>query len=367
MAHVTHMTPDYLSLHTGVEKMTVTLIDANHCAGAVMFLFQGYFGCILHTGDFRYFDGMLDIPLFTNGIVINTLYLDNTYCDPKCEFPTKTEAKEKILEIIHNNSDKYIRFGLDTLGKEDLLHQIAKDQEFPIFVDEFRYKTAKLLGCGEYFTLNPEETYIRVEKKSSVNKSSMAFLKKISPTIGIIPSALYQGRDNPFAKSETIFVVPYSDHSSFSELKKFVAKLKPQRIIPIVRKKKIDEGSHDRADMSIFAAEMSSNAGHHVFDVPPTVETSMSRNVNATINCGSKKRKASTSYFNGRSKRPCGIVFSPKKQLGVCRQDKSYISESCEENEKGEKNSAYILSCNKTITELVITTASEVLPRGSWE
>lgn len=37
----------------GAETMEVTVIDANHCPGAVMFLFKAYFGTVLCTGDFR--------------------------------------------------------------------------------------------------------------------------------------------------------------------------------------------------------------------------------------------------------------------------------------------------------------------------
>jgi DNA cross-link repair 1B protein len=40
------------------EQMVVNLIDANHCPGSVMFLFEGYFGKVLYTGDFRYTDLM---------------------------------------------------------------------------------------------------------------------------------------------------------------------------------------------------------------------------------------------------------------------------------------------------------------------
>lgn len=35
----------------GKEKLTVTLIDANHCPRSVMFLFEGYFGTVLYTGQ----------------------------------------------------------------------------------------------------------------------------------------------------------------------------------------------------------------------------------------------------------------------------------------------------------------------------
>ena len=43
----------------GKEQMTVTALDANHCPGAAMFLLEGYFGTILHTGDFRYKPAMI--------------------------------------------------------------------------------------------------------------------------------------------------------------------------------------------------------------------------------------------------------------------------------------------------------------------
>ena len=321
--------------------MTVTLIDANHCAGAVMFLFQGYFGCVLYTGDFRYFDGMLDVHPFTNNIAINTLFLDNTYCDPQCEFPSKNEAKEMILEIIHNNPEKDLLFGLETVGKEELLRDVAIDQGYPVAVDTFRFETAEEYGCKEYFTLNRDETFIRVEKKSKVNKSSLGFLnRKIAPTIGVIPSALYSGRIDPFASCESIFVVPYSDHSSFSELKQFVAKLKPQRIIPIVSKHTMDEHSHDRTDMSIFSAEMSCDAGAYFVDVPPTVQAFMSGNNNTDCS----RRKAPSSYFHGISKRPCGIVFSPESQTEAPKdngKDANVTSESevdVKVNGKGKNN-----------------------------
>ena len=44
---------------TKKEGVSVVLMDACHCPGAVMFLFKGKMGTVLHTGDFRFHTSML--------------------------------------------------------------------------------------------------------------------------------------------------------------------------------------------------------------------------------------------------------------------------------------------------------------------
>ena len=45
--------PFQKELAPGLE-VTATFFDANHCAGAVMVLLEGYFGRYLYSGDFRF-------------------------------------------------------------------------------------------------------------------------------------------------------------------------------------------------------------------------------------------------------------------------------------------------------------------------
>lgn len=121
----------------GKETMTVTLIDANHCPGSAMFLFQGYFGSILYTGqymdtqrrlhlilflftmnkfdffagDFRYTPSMLREPCLRTNITIDVLYLDNTNCDPNRTIPSRQRATQQIKEIIRRHPNHSVVIG----------------------------------------------------------------------------------------------------------------------------------------------------------------------------------------------------------------------------------------------------------------
>lgn len=52
-----------LPLSPDGPTITVTLTSANHVPGSVMFVFSGFFGTILYTGDFRYSPRMLDLEV----------------------------------------------------------------------------------------------------------------------------------------------------------------------------------------------------------------------------------------------------------------------------------------------------------------
>ncbi|KAG5468373.1 hypothetical protein LSCM1_02353 [Leishmania martiniquensis] len=142
----------------GDDVFAVRLIPANHCPGAVMFLFaSSLFGTVLHTGDFR-FNGSQEtwrqlvptpnrrptyvppllcliqpgealrsltavtpamvvppVPFYEQLIaadealqevaqrqLLDVLFLDNTFCAPPYTFPPQWEATQTVIEVLHS-------------------------------------------------------------------------------------------------------------------------------------------------------------------------------------------------------------------------------------------------------------------------
>ena len=81
-------------------EIEVYLIDANHVPGSVMFLFSGYFGSVLYTGDFRLHSNHSEIAILPmlREKKLTRIYLDNTYCDPRFRQPCREEVTAAIAK-----------------------------------------------------------------------------------------------------------------------------------------------------------------------------------------------------------------------------------------------------------------------------
>ena len=115
-----------------IPHVTVTLIDANHCPGAAMLLLEGYFGVVLHTGDFRFDAERMGSHPALKGVSLDALYLDNTYGHPKFDLPTRLEAAAAVVHVIRQHPQHQIILGVDSLGKEELLHYLATYFGMPV-------------------------------------------------------------------------------------------------------------------------------------------------------------------------------------------------------------------------------------------
>ncbi|XP_041346696.1 5' exonuclease Apollo-like [Gigantopelta aegis] len=253
----THLVPVPSNDDEDASYIAVSVIDANHCPGSVMFLFEGSFGKILHTGDFRYKSELIENSVLHNHRdSIDVIYLDNTFCSSRCIFPAQHEARKEILDIIQQHRDCNVVLGMRKLGKEILLAWLGLTLKEWISVPGQMYSRIQTLGLPNVFRICDKSVRIRVEPFHLVSKKMLGRWNEVKRTIAILPTAIYTGiGGTPYANQNDVFVVPYSDHSSYSELLEFVSKLRPCAVVPIVSSTTrgpfgVDISS--RADMSCF-------------------------------------------------------------------------------------------------------------------
>ncbi|KAH8149703.1 uncharacterized protein LAJ45_06334 [Morchella importuna] len=192
----------------GVEGIRVRGLDANHCPGSMLFLFEETKKGgkrILHCGDFRASPEHLRHPLLTpgeeglKGQKIDLVYLDTTYLNPKYAFPAQNgvieacatmcvklqkEAETGVEEPItgknstmgsfmtganHAPSKKKGRLliivGTYSIGKERICLGIAKALGTKIFAPPNKLKICRQLEdpiLDNLLTSNPHEAQVHM-------------------------------------------------------------------------------------------------------------------------------------------------------------------------------------------------------------
>ena len=240
------------------DTVSVTLIDANHCPGAVMFLFRGPFGTILHTGDFRYDNNVReDLRRQLNTERIDLAFVDNTYADSDRTLLQEAEAVSNVLSIIRRQpKGTRIYIGIFKIGKEEILIAIARALRTRIRVSRVRRKRYRLMELPDVFVCADGNDYDEEEEEASYHievvhskgltqKRLREYQKAedesgsgrrcvgISLTgLGLRPTTTTTERkdDDDDDGANTIYTVPYSSHSSREELRSFLRDLRSREV-----------------------------------------------------------------------------------------------------------------------------------------
>ena len=264
----------------GSSRATVELIDANHCPGAVLFMFRLANGrTILHTGDFRYEPSMGTHVLSRLGSdVLDTLYLDTTYCEPQHIFPTQESVVKRVLaecRLLLESKRTLVLFGAYTIGKERIFLEVARQLNVRLHVCSPRLSTLACLDLSPKdmarFTTDASATrcaaeslspctamagltwpsfclrwavvpiaYLRFDRMRAMLKESNG---RYTSVIAFRPTGWCASSSAAGSKPQgrtlragplRIHEVPYSEHSSFAELQACVRTLQPRHIIPTV-------------------------------------------------------------------------------------------------------------------------------------
>ncbi|KAB2057471.1 hypothetical protein ES319_A11G171400v1 [Gossypium barbadense] len=247
-----------------VDGCEVILIDANHCPGSVQLLFKvpiknGIFERYVHTGGFRYCNSMKLNSYLIGFVGCDAIFLETTYCDPKCIFPSQEESIDYVVSVVDRIGKEFgkrrVLFLIATYvaGKEKILVEVARRCKTKICVDGRKMEILRVLGYGdgEVFTEDESESDVHVVGWSVLGETwpyfrpNFVIMEEVmvergyEKVVGFVPTGwTYEVKRNKFAVQTKdtfeIHLVPCLEHSNYDELKEYVKFLKPKKVIPTV-------------------------------------------------------------------------------------------------------------------------------------
>ncbi|XP_019902483.2 DNA cross-link repair 1A protein isoform X1 [Esox lucius] len=244
-----HILP--MNIQVTVDQVKVTLLDANHCPGAAMLLFFLPDGqTVLHTGDFRADPSMEDYYELMN-CRVQTLYLDTTYCSPEYTFPTQQEvinfATNTAFECVTQHPRTLVVCGSYSVGKEKVFLALAEVLGTKVCMSKDKFNTMCCLESErirQLITTAWETAQVHVLPMMQLNfKNLQAHLTRFSgqydKLLAFKPTGwtFSHGVEDVRPKVQgniSIYGIPYSEHSSYLELRRFVQWIQPLKIIPTV-------------------------------------------------------------------------------------------------------------------------------------
>lgn len=169
-------TPTMIELAPG-NSIRVTLIDANHCVGAVMFLIEGDGKAVLYTGDIRaetwWVNSIVQNPVLAPYVLglrhLDCIYLDTTFATkrtPYRNFPSKAEGiKELLKKVSAYPDDTIFYFHSWTFGYENVWIALSTFLDSRIHLDDYRTRIYGSLSSLDKRSLREAGLDVQSENK----------------------------------------------------------------------------------------------------------------------------------------------------------------------------------------------------------
>ncbi|CAN0096209.1 unnamed protein product [Lampetra planeri] len=249
-AHLHRLPLNTVSVVNGVR---VVLIDANHCAGASMFLFMVPDGrTILYTGHFRA-SAAMERNLQLAARRVDVCYMDTTCLPLEKEPPAREDvlrfATRLASSAVARNPRTMLACGYRAPGDEKLCLALAEAVGCRAAMAMENYDTLQLLGTGrarDLVTLDWHATRLHALAITKLSfKGLSAHLRRFSAQYDYLlafkPVAQWDFTGHSrlsdiqphISQNVIIYGVPFVDHSSRSELKRFVQWLRPRSLVPV--------------------------------------------------------------------------------------------------------------------------------------
>ncbi|CAI9763419.1 unnamed protein product [Fraxinus pennsylvanica] len=334
---------------------TVTAFDANHCPGAVMFLFEGNFGNILHTGDCRLTPECLQsLPEKYIGkkgkepkCRLDYVFLDCTFGQCSMKMPSRHIAIQQIINCIwkHPNAPT-VYLHCDLLGQEEILVEVSQTFGCKIFVDKAKHPecfnalelTAPEIlsqdSCSRFQLDGFPKLYEKAEAKIAEARANY----QQEPLI-IRPSAQWFACDEGFSQTEKrrkerpdqavrdlygVWHVCYSIHSSREELEWALQLLAPKWVVSTTPSCRAMELNYVKKHC--FKNQGASDDSlWKLLDIGVAASSVASDISNKSLSGSSEVEKTSESYVEPQSE-PIVISSSQRKRLSVSPPSKRPIT-----------------------------------------
>ncbi|TFK19414.1 hypothetical protein FA15DRAFT_674467 [Coprinopsis marcescibilis] len=256
------------------ETVTITLLDANHCPGAVMILIEGRQGAVLHTGDFRaepwFLDSLTRNPFLQPYLhnessegkpcpltrTLEAIYLDTASVLYSKEVPTKHSATSGLVTLMKLFPETtYFFINTWTWGYEDVLKAVASAFQTPIHVDRYKHSIYQHISDPFLRMITTQDSSatrfhacerfcrcsdVEVENKpGSYTNTTSTTGKRV---VYVNPVTMDEGHWARYRRETEVklrqgervdnLLVPLSRHSPLPELQRFVSMFRPRRVIP---------------------------------------------------------------------------------------------------------------------------------------